>query len=343
MNFKIISDYNLINLVEWENFVKNHPNGNIFQTPDMYNVFKSNKFYEPLILICLDKDEEIVGLMLSVIQKEYRGILGKLSSRSIVYGGPLIKDNNTEIFDILFKEYNKIISRKAIYTQIRNLCDVEYFKEKFESIGYIFKNHLNILIDLTKSENTIWKEIYSRRRSQINKSEKHGVVIRIFDEVDLVDDSYNILKNVYKRAKLPLAKKEFFLSAYNILGKNGNLRFFGAFYQKKLIGVMYLLCYKERTYEWYIGSYNEYLKIHPNDLIIWEILKWSKNNGFKIFDFGGAGNPDKKYGVRDYKKKFGGEMINYGRYEKIHNRFLMSISIIGFRIWQFLKFGFRKN
>jgi lipid II:glycine glycyltransferase (peptidoglycan interpeptide bridge formation enzyme) len=85
------------------------------------------------------------------------------------------------------------------------------------------------------------------------------------------------------------------------------------------------------------------MRMHPNDLVIWEILKWGKENGYRIFDFGGAGRPDREYGVREYKKKFGGATLNLGRYQKVHNRFLMNISVVGFKIWQFFKFGFRTS
>lgn len=343
MDYKTITDYKLVDAKKWGEFVKNHSEGNVFQTPEMYNVYKSENNYEPVLVVCINGEDEIVGLILSVIQREYKGFFGKLSSRSIIWGAPLIKEDNIEVFKILLNEYDKIVKRKAVYTQIRNLWNTEIFKKEFENYGYIYEDHLNILVDLTKNVDELWKEVYSRRRSQINKSERLGVSIKIFNEPDIVDKSYEILLDVYKRAKLPLAGKEFFTAAYKFLGEKEYLKFFGAFFEGKLVGVMYLLCYNQKTYEWYIGSFFDYMRMHPNDLIIWEIFNWSKKNAYTIFDFGGAGSPDKEYGVREYKKKFGGETINLGRYQKIHNRFLMFISVIGFRFWQFLKFGFNKS
>lgn len=343
MNYQIITDYDSIDKNKWSEFVFSHPNGNIFQTPEMYQVFKSERHYESVVVACTDKEGEISGIIVSVIQKEFKGIFGKLSSRSVIWGGPLIKNNNSEILDKILKVYIEQVRKKAVYTQVRNLWNTDLNKKVFESNGFVYEDHLNILVDLQKSEDVLWKDVYSRRRSQINKSVRQGVKIRIFDASDLVEQSYSILENVYKRAKLPLAGKESFTSANKILGDKGFLKFFGAFLGDNLIGVMYLLCYKERTYEWYIGSYNEFMKIHPNDLIIWEIFKWSKKNGYTIFDFGGAGVPDKEYGVREYKKKFGGETLNLGRYRKIHRKFIMSLSVFGFKLWQLLKFGFRKH
>jgi serine/alanine adding enzyme len=338
VNYRIISDYNLINIQKWIEFVENHKDGNVFQTPEMYRVYKSAEYYEPVIVVCVDEGNEIIGLILSVIQREYKSILGKLSSRSIIWGAPLIKDNKIEILNFLLCEYDKIVKHKAVYSQIRNLWNTENIRETMEKLGYIYEDHLNILINLTKSVDILWKEVYSRRRSQINKSERKGVSVKIFDENELIENSYDILLEVYKRAKLPLPDKEFFKCANDILGVKGYLKFFGAFYEGRLIGIMCLLCYNGRAYEWYIGSYIDYMRIHPNDLIIWEIIKWSKKNNYNVFDFGGAGKPDKEYGVREYKKKFGGTTVNLGRYQKVHNRFLMSIAVVGFKLWQLIKF-----
>jgi len=338
MNYKVISDYGLIDYGKWSEFVQKHPAGSAFQTYEMYNVYKSTEYYEPVIIVCVDERNEIVGLILSVIQREYKGILGKLSSRSIIWGAPLIKDNSIEVLNMLLSEYDKLVKHKAVYTQIRNLWDTDNFREIFEKLGYVYEEHLNILIDLTKSEDILWKEIYSRRRSQINKSERQGISIRIFDESGLIEKSYDILCEVYKRAKLPLPNKEYFICANRILGIKGYLKFFGAFCKDRLIGVMYLLCYNGKMYEWYIGSYTDYMRLHPNDLIIWEIFKWGKKNKFSVFDFGGAGKPDKEYGVREYKKKFGGKTFNFGRYQKVHNRFFMTVAVIGFKLWQLIKF-----
>lgn len=343
MKYKVISDINLIDRKKWSEFTIEHQLGNAFQTPEMYDVYNSENNYKPVVVICECETGEYCGVLMSVIQREYSGFLGKLSSRSIIWGAPLIYNNDEEILKLVLNEYDRIVSKKAVYTQIRNLWDTEYFQNVFEKLGYVYEEHLNILIDLNKSEDILWSEIYSRRRSQINKSERQGVTIKIFNESNLIEESYKILLDVYKRAKLPFPSLEYFQAAEKYLGKKGYLKFFGAFFEEKLIGVMYLLCYNLRTYEWYIGSYSDFMKKHPNDLIIWEIFKWGQKNNYKIFDFGGAGNPDKEYGVREYKKKFGGFIVNLGRYQKVHNKLLMSISVFGFKIWQLIKFGIKKQ
>lgn len=100
---------------------------------------------------------------------------------------------------------------------------------------------------------------------------------------------------------------------------------------------MFCLAHKNTLFDYYAGAYRDYYNKHPNDLLPWEVLKWGKQNGFTRFVFGGAGKPNVPYGVRDYKKKFGGEFVNYGRFEKIHCPGLFKLIIPAFNLWKKLK------
>jgi serine/alanine adding enzyme len=111
-------------------------------------------------------------------------------------------------------------------------------------------------------------------------------------------------------------------------------KIFLAMSEGKIIGTMYVLCFKDVMYDWYAGSFKAYYNKYPNDLIPWEAFLWGKMNGYKYFDFGGAGKPDIPYGVRDYKLKFGGELVNYGRFEKIHKPFLMELGKLGLKTYK---------
>lgn len=87
-NYKIVTE---LDRNQWSEFVYNHPNGNIFQTPEMYEVYKNTKNYEPILLAVVNEGNEILGTLLAAIQREYRGMLGDLTARSIIWGDPLVK------------------------------------------------------------------------------------------------------------------------------------------------------------------------------------------------------------------------------------------------------------
>ena len=279
---------------------------------------------------------EIVGSLLSVVMKEGGGLKGYFSKRCIICGGPLVKNERSEVYSQLLEKFNEIGGKKAIYTQFRNFFDLVEVKPNFEKLGWQFEEHLNIIIDLSKTEEELWKEVHSKRRNEIRRAEKEGTCFRVLENKDELGTTYPILKEVYGRAKLPLPGIQFFRTAYDILGPD-QFKIFLAVNGEKIIGTMYVLCFKGIMYDWYAGSYQAYYKKYPNDLIPWKVFLWGKENGFKIFDFGGAGKPDVPYGVRDYKKKFGGRFVNYGRFEKIHKPLFFQFGKLGLKVWQTLK------
>ena len=53
-----------------------------------------------------------------------------------------------------------------------------------------------------------------------------------------------------------------------------------------------------------------------------------------VYDFGGAGKPDEEYGVRDFKAKFGGNLVNFGRNVFVHNPMLLKLSRHGYEVYR---------
>lgn len=318
---------------KWSDFVYNHPQGNIFQTPEMYEVYKHTKNYAPVLLAVADKKNNILATLLAVIQKEHKGFLGKFSSRSIIWGGPLVKNDDLEVLDFILREYDKTMKNRAIYTQFRNLCkwDAEA-RDLFIDNGFEYEDHLNIMIDLQKPKEKIKEEFTSNRRYGIRRAKREGVYCSIDDTLNSLRKCYQILEEVYSYANLPLPMFSFFENLYKYSSRKKGLKIFTAKYNNKVIGCMFALVFKDTIYDFYAGSYHDYYKKYPNDLIPWEIFLWAKKNEYKLFDFGGAGKPDEKYGVRDYKKQYGGEVVNYGRFEKVHKPMLMKAGKVGLKI-----------
>jgi lipid II:glycine glycyltransferase (peptidoglycan interpeptide bridge formation enzyme) len=330
MNLKYIFEPNNIDKDKWLEYVTMHPNGNIFQTPQMYEVYKNAKNYKPVFICCVDETDEIRGVLLSSIFSEKSGITSSLISRSISIGAPLLS-NGVQLQDFLIKFISKV-KDDAVYSRLVNLFDKRAELESMKSIGFEFKDHLNYLIKLDKDESELWTQLHNTRRRQIKRGHRRGARIEQSNWVDNISEYYKILHNTYSAAGLPLQDISFFESAMRSLSKSGNLVFFSAFDGKRLIGHRMILAFNGMLHDWFAGDIPEARDKYTNDILVWEVLKYGRENSFKCFDFGGAGEPGKEYGVRDFKKKFGGDLVSYGNYFIIHKkmrykllRFLMSI------------------
>lgn len=323
---------------EWENFVERHPNANIFQTPYIYHIYKKTPNHDPIAIIMQNNSNELIGVLLADVQYFMNGFFKILSSRSVVWGGPLVKNNDSNLMNEILIKYEEIIKNKVIFNEIRNIFEIKDKKEIYKSRGYIYEDHLNIIVNLKKSIENLWEDVHTKRRNEIRRALKEGTTFSEIKNHNQLLECYKILEEVYNRIRLPLPHKSLFAEAFYTSNINRGLKVFTALYNKKIIGTLFALYYKDIIYDWYAGSYKSYYSKHPNDLLPWEVFKWGKSNGYKIFDFGGAGKPNEKYGVRNYKLKFGGTMVNYGRFRKIYKPLLLNISNFGFKFSRLLEF-----
>lgn len=334
---KIVSESELFEY-DWDSFVNRHTNGNIFQCYDFFNANKGISGYTPFAFGVVD-NTKLLGIVSGVILSN-GGKLGRyLTSRAIIIGGPLLAANlnNREfVLNFLLCGLRANLRYKVIYTQFRNISNIESDKQIFLNNEFKFIDHLDILIDLTLSEVALWNKMTRDRKKSITKGQREIEVFQINDYEKFSDQIYELLKTVYHRVKLPLPSKDYFNQVIATLIPKGQIKILGAFKNDLLIGVRLVLCFNKLIYDWYAGADDNYLEYRPNDILIWEVLTWGKKNGYNTFDFGGAGKPNVPYGVRDYKLKFGGELINFGRFEYIHKPCLYKFGKIGLKFYKLI-------
>ncbi|MCU0474308.1 MAG: GNAT family N-acetyltransferase [Bacteroidales bacterium] len=269
--------------------------------------------------------------------------MSNLTSRAVIIGGPQVLNNDIKVLDILLENYDKTIKRKLIYTQFRNLrkfSDDE--KAVFEKHGYKYEEHLDIIHDLRIPVNEQWMKIHGGRRKNIRRAEKNGLVFReILNESEFWK-AYDLVTKTYDRVKLPMPDKSLFREIFLQMGGTGSFKTFVALNTIEIIATRMVFCYKDLIYDWYAGASDKHSDKYPNDFLPWKVIEWGSQNGYKFFDFGGAGKPDVPYGVRDHKLKFGGELVEFGRFEKIHKPVLMKFGILGLKLIKSGQNGLRK-
>jgi lipid II:glycine glycyltransferase (peptidoglycan interpeptide bridge formation enzyme) len=308
--------------------------GNIFQTMALFRVYQETKKYSPINVAVVDpRSQEIQGVMIGVVIREMNGFLGNFSARSIVQGGPLVAStSNKDVIVELVSKYDSLVSHSALYTEIRNICDVQGELNCIDNYTYI--DHLNFLINLNQPEEDLWSQIHKSRRKNINRAEKAGVVVEEIVNPDKLPIFYKLLVETYKNVKVPLVDVSLFESAFQHLVPKGLVKFFLARHGDDYIGARAVLLYKDGIYDWYAGAAVDTLSFYPNECLVWHILKWGIKNNYSVFDFGGAGEPNKPYGPREFKRRFGGELVNYGRNSRKYSPVKIKIAEFGFKLYR---------
>lgn len=311
------------------------PTQSVFQTPQFFEVLKHSKDFIPFTVQATASEE--IGYVQGYLTHDNNKVKQFFTRRAIINGNPDIKDLSVTLLDKMLVKLVRELRSKAVYIEFRNLSDESHNRKIYEKQGFEYEDHLNILVDLTKSVDNLWKDVNSKRRNEIRRATKEGTKFEVMDDVESLRECYEILTEVYSRAKLPLFKLDFFENLFKYLNSEAKLHIFTAQYDGKIIGCMLALGYKGVLYDYYAGAKSEFYRKYPNDLIPWEVFLWGKQNGYHTFDFGGAGKPGVPYKVRDYKKQFGGQLVNYGRFKLILNKPLYKIGEMGVKLMK--KYG----
>jgi len=318
----------------WADFVDNHPQANVFHTPEMFDVFSRTRGFHPSLWAALNDDGQIRALVLPVYVTVLGGVLSPLTTRAVVYGSVLSTsgDEGHEALELLLRTYRQQMRGRLLFTELRNLSEVGESGRILEQQGFAYEEHLNFLIDLNRPPLEIWRSIRSNARRNIEKAKRSGVVI---DEVATSADvaaAYSVLKDVYRRIQVPLPDRSLFDRTLELLRPKGMLRLLLAKVGGHAIGALTLLLHKGSIYYWYTGTLREFASYRAGDFLVWHALEWGSQNGFHTFDFGGGGRPDEEYGVRDFKAKFGGQLVNFGRNRCVHAPLRLRLSQGGYHL-----------
>ena len=300
-----------------------------FQTPDYVYLHKLNK--DNVLTLIGENDGEITCYCNILILKENK-LYYYLTRRALIIGGPLAI-NDEDYHQILLK-INSILKKKVIYLQFRHLNSVSDDRKTILKQNQInYKSHFTIINTLHAE---LLNDFNSGRKKNIRRAIKRGVEFRLLHTQKEYELGGEIITNMYHKLKIPCPNVSFF-KKMKLDFFHDKIFAFGAFYNNQLISVRFCLNHKQTLYDWYAASLPNQNKFYPNDYIVFKVMEWAENQNFSHFDFGGAGNMQEDYGVREFKLKFGGKLIEHGRNEIVYQKVLYFFGKLGFKILKKLR------
>lgn len=319
-----------IEINQWNSLILNSSSSSFFQTKTYYDFYSSLPFLDPFIFSVTESDV-LKGIIVGYIQKETNPIKQYFTKRAIIPGGVLLSDDISDsALESLLNFCKKKLTKEAIYIECRNFSNYAKFKNIFELCEFKYMPHLNFHIDTTSLEianNNIGKS----RKRDIKLSLREGAVVIDNPSLEDVGAFYLILEDLYKKkVKTPLFPWEFFEKLFtSTTGK-----FILVKYKEQIIGGTICVGLKNKVlYEMFAcGMDGEFKNIYPSTLATWSGIEYAATHNYYRFDMMGAGKPDESYGVRDFKAKFGGELVEHGRFLYILHPLLYKIGKFGLSI-----------
>ena len=186
------------------------------------------------------------------------------------------------------------------------------------------------ILDITKPEEELLKNMHSKARYNIRVSQKHAVEIaednsqEAFEEYLRLTNETTSRQGFYAHSEryhrlqwetLPhtIDKKKNQLSSHLLTAK----------YQGKILAAWILFIFKDNLYYPYGASSNEHREVMASNAIMWGAIQFGKKHALQKFDMWGAlephaDNKDPWFGFHDFKRKYGPDHIEFvGSYDLV--------------------------
>lgn len=294
----------------------------LFQSEAYYSFLSETGLFQPFRFAVSRKGE--CGIIQGYVQGDGGPVKRFLSRRAIVNGGPYWREDATreEKLELLRKAIAGLRHR-VIYLETRNFKDYSVDRPLFEKADFQYEPHYNFIVD-TSSEEVVEMNMGKSRKRDVKTSLKNGATVIDNPTLEEVRAFYKILKDLYKtRVKTPLFPLSFFEKLY----QTSFSKFILVSYNQEIVGGTVCVFDDETVYEWFAcGKDGVYKNVFPSTVATYYGILFAAQSGRKKFDMMGAGAPgDGGYGVRDFKAKFGGQLVEYGRFRYVANKPLYAL------------------
>lgn len=221
------------------------------------------------------------------------------------YGGPVSNDHNGEFMTAALqsmtdkaKEENYICGFTRFHPLLENW-------DCFEKVGRLIQDRKTIAIDLTGGIDAAWmNEIHTKNRNVIKKGEKNGLEF-------VVDNDFTYLKEfeeLYNSTMDKLEADGFYYFApmyYDQLKDTIQNRFLGIVkYEGQVVAGAVFFYQLPYGHYHLAGSDKSFLKLSPNNFLLWEAAKELTNRGVEHFHLGGGTDGSVENSLYQYKRRF---------------------------------------
>ena len=250
------------------------------------------------------------------------------------------------------KKYN------CICIQIEpNIFQSDSNKKSILSLGFSPSAHplftkYTFQLDLKKSEEELLKNMSQKTRYNIRVAQKHNVSVHEESSKEAFSAYLQLMQETTTRQRFYAHTKNYHTLMWQTLGnakkQNENelqAHLFIASLDKKPLTTWIIFTFHDMLYYPYGASSSQHREAMSSNLMMWEVIKFGKKLGLKIFDMWGSlsQTPDTKdpwYGFHKFKQGYGPQLVEFvGSYDLITNTPIYLLYKIADKLrWLLLRF-----
>lgn len=314
--------------LNWDFYLEQMPlhKRDIYYTREYYRMYESNGDGIAKLFVFQESEKlalypfllnEIVGYNL---QKKYFDIEAVYG-----YGGPLVSDELDSEFVKHFEEsflfYCKQTNIVAEFIRFNPYLKNENIFTKRISVIH---NRSTVYLDLKKSLAEIWnQDISSKNRNMIRKAEKNNLRVEI-------NENFHEFRKLYEATMKKVSATQYYYFKDAYYEEMSASKYFSVINIKKentVIAAAIFMHYDLYIHYHLAGSNQEYLGLAPNNLLLWEAIKYAKLLQCQVFHFGGGLSDDKEDSLYKFKSSFSKDSLDFYIGKRIHNNDIYSYLI----------------
>jgi len=303
----------ITNKSQWEDFILQNKEASFLHSWN-WGEFNKNTG-EKVWRVGIFDNEKLIAVILIIKVKARRG------SFLFVPQGPIIESGILNLEFRILRKFFYFLKRlgeeeKVGFIRIspileNNNNNLEIFKScKFKNASiHMMHPEMTWLLDITKNEKEIFKEMRKTHRNLIRRAGKDGVEIIQNTDEEYLKTFYNIHMETVKRHKFTPFSYDYIKSEVEAFKNDNQVSIFSAKYKDKIISSAIIVFYNNQAFYHHGASLSKYNKIPSSYLILWEAIREAKKRNKKIFNFYGIVENKSKHpwsGLSKFKKGFGG-------------------------------------
>jgi len=304
MKIKIV---NPIEYPRWNENIAELKHATIFHTSNWADVLHKTYKYKPIYVTAFSEGQIIGAVPMMEIKSAITG--NRAVSLPFTDECPFIGDE-PGVFDELFEHIDlQLQASNWKYAEFRG--GYSRLKDDFAIGRYIVHN-----LDITHSEKELETKFRRSTLRNIHKANKQDVRVRQTTEWNDLNAFIQFNYHTRRRHGLPPQPNRFFKNLFKyVLNDNKGIITVATYKNKNIAGAIFLK-FKDKLVYKYGASNTKYHNLRPNNLIMWEAIRWGKRNGLSTLNFGRT-EPEND-GLLQFKRGWGGaeSVLRYYHYNR---------------------------
>jgi len=315
----------------WDTFLAGHPQGHYLQTAS-WGRLKASSGWRIARIIITNKGTLVAGAQILLRSLPLLGTVGYIAE------GPLFTADAPSAAALFLETFQELAETHRIgFIVMQPPRDSDSFPQQLLDQGFkpssiTFTPASTLVQDLTEDPEAILGQMRGKTRRCIRRGLRKGVRVYKGGESDL-PIFYTAHREAARRIGFPSHPQEYWQDMWRNFRPSGNIHLFLAEYRGEPVTTLLVLTFRSVAYAHALGWSGRHKEVHPNQVLIWEVIRWAQSQGLHYFDHVGidplAANallkgdplPDSlRLTPTHFKLGFGGEIIlSPGAYDYVYN------------------------